>query len=150
MQQPSIQNSIRLLNFIVTSVKLEASSEMSPKYLGNLDIQLGFDLGFNKLDEKKYSVKFNILLSNEGKSFSLALEAIALFESREYITEEFKNSDFIKLNSPAIAFPFVRSFINTLTTNAGLTPIVLPPFNFAKTMMNQEGLKRKKKQIINH
>ena len=56
----------------------------------------------------------------------------AVFGTSEPIDEDFKESDFVKINSPAIAFPYLRSFISTLTLNAGLPPLILPAYNFTK------------------
>lgn len=35
-------------------------------------------------------------------------------------------------NAVAIMFPFVRSQVSLLTTQPGMTPVVLPPINTAK------------------
>ena len=68
----------------------------------------------------------------ENELFTLNIIFGAVFGTSETIDEDFKESDFVKINSPAIAFPFLRSFISNLTLNAGLSPFILPAYNFAK------------------
>ncbi|HLA57127.1 MAG TPA: protein-export chaperone SecB [Puia sp.] len=74
---------------------------------------------------------FNIIMQIDlvvQDFFILNITAIGLFElSQETVTDEVRKS-FINENSPAIMFPYVRSFISTLTSNLGkvTTPIILP------------------------
>ena len=68
----------------------------------------------------------------KNSNASLMGKAIAHFSTNIEITTEFKHSSFIKVNAPAIAFPYVRVFISNMTLNAGYNPVVLPSFNFIK------------------
>jgi len=100
-----------------------------------------FDLDIADLyseDEKKsFFIKFDILLIN-AKKYQLAIKYFALFKTYEDITEEFKNSHFTKINAPAIAFPFLRSFLSTFSINAGIEPILLPSINFTNYKNNSD------------
>jgi preprotein translocase subunit SecB len=57
----------------------------------------------------------------------------AIFKTQNPIDEDFRTSSFVKINAPAIAFPFLRSFITTITVNAGYNAIILPSVNFLST-----------------
>ena len=70
--------------------------------------------------------------SFENEIFDLKIEFLAIFGTSEKIDADFKKSTFVKSSSPAIAFPYLRSFISTLTLNAGLPPFILPAYNFTK------------------
>ena len=70
--------------------------------------------------------------SFKNEIFDLEIEFVAVFGTSEIIDESFKESIFVKSSSPAIAFPYLRSFISTLTLNAGLPPFILPAYNFTK------------------
>ena len=54
------------------------------------------------------------------------------FETDSPITEDFKKSSFPLINAPAIAFPYLRSFLSVLTMQAGYSPIMLPSINFVE------------------
>lgn len=75
-----------------------------------------------------FTVEFKI--SIKDKSFDLFVDALFDFEIDEKITEDFKLSDFPKINAPAIAFPYLRAFISNLTLQSGTHPIILPSINF--------------------
>ena len=74
---------------------------------------------------------FNIVMEIDISAesfFSLKIVGIGHFElSQEDVSAEIRKS-FINANSTAIMFPYVRSFISTLTSNIGnvTTPIILP------------------------
>ena len=55
-----------------------------------------------------------------------------LFQMDENVTNDFRDSDFVKINAPAIAFPYLRSYISNLTLQSGFSPIILPSINFVE------------------
>lgn len=101
--------------------------------IDNLEIDFDFGTSFSDEEDKAFQVKFAIEIKETNDSdFMIKIEATALFSTKEDICDDFKSSDFSQMNAPAIAFPFLRSFIQTLCVNAGIPPIILPSFNFAK------------------
>ncbi|MDQ1834679.1 protein-export chaperone SecB [Massilia scottii] len=46
------------------------------------------------------------------------------------VTEQILSNTFIQVNAPAIAYPFLRAYISTLTVNSGFEQVLLPPVNF--------------------
>ncbi len=73
---------------------------------------------------------FNIIMDlslEDGKYFDLKLQAIGTFEFGEDVDLEMKKQ-LVDANAPAIMFPYIRSFITTLTSNMGNTvgPLVIP------------------------
>ncbi|MGC1391140.1 MAG: protein-export chaperone SecB [Bacteroidales bacterium] len=139
METLPIQNAIKLITFQVLKVDfkldpscLQAKENLEmPQYLKNININLGFAIGYNDQKPHNYSVNFDLKITESTNYLYLDIKCIAVFETKDPITDEFKESGFIKTNSPAIAFPFLRSFANTLTSNAGINPIILPAFNFS-------------------
>lgn len=85
--------------------------------------------GYSKEDAKKFLIRFDIKITSK-QGYSLSFMYAGFFECGSIITDEFKSSDFVKVNAPAITYPFVRSFLSNFTINSGLTPIVLPVINF--------------------
>jgi preprotein translocase subunit SecB len=93
-----------------------------------------FDLNINQIFKEEISNEFGIVFKIEirDKDFDLFVEFVYNFESDSEITDEFKNSDFPKINAPAIAFPFLRAFISNFTLQAGFEPVILPSINFVE------------------
>tara|TARA_A100000171_G_scaffold53095_1_gene76777 strand:- start:3296 stop:3685 length:390 start_codon:yes stop_codon:yes gene_type:complete len=85
---------------------------------------------FPKELENSFGVGFEIEILDE--QFDLNVEAVFIFKLDDPITEEFKLSNFPKINGPAIAFPFLRAYISNLTLQSGYDPVILPSINFVK------------------
>lgn len=81
-------------------------------------------------DPKKYAITYNLELLNE--KFNLSIEAVAHFVTEKPIDDNFKSSNFTKVNSPAISFPYLRVFVSNFILNAGFEPVILPAFNFVQ------------------
>ncbi|HRI48029.1 MAG TPA: protein-export chaperone SecB [Ignavibacteriaceae bacterium] len=132
MEKAIVQNSIRLINVLFPKVNMSFDLDSKEEGRDKFNAEVNFVFNFFDENDKGYSVQFNVNVYDEHKAFLIELIAIAVFECRDVITEDFKNSHFIQVNSPAIAFPFIRSFITTVTANAGINPVILPAFNFSK------------------
>ena len=129
---PKIQPAIRFLEFRVVSVDFDAGTHPAKVNSEEVSIDFAFGFGFDPEHEQHYAVQFQLLLTEEGSSFRLGVEAVAYFESKAPIDAAFKKSAFVAQNSPAIAYPYLRAFVSNFTINAGINPIVLPTYNFAK------------------
>ena len=91
-----------------------------------------FGLKFKKVFNSKNNYSFRIIffLTIEDKKFDLNIEAMFNFETDEEITEEFKKSNFPRINAPAIAYPYLRAYVSNLTLQSGVDPAMLPTINF--------------------
>jgi len=81
-------------------------------------------------DKKHFFIMFDVELKD--KIFDFRFEAMFIFKIDEDITEDFKISNFPKINAPAIAFPFLRAYISNFTLQSGFEPVILPSINFVK------------------
>lgn len=91
---------------------------------------------FPEEDKNLFGVGFNIDVKDT--EFDLTIEALFMFKIDEDITEEFKLSNFPKINAPAIAFPYLRAFVSNLTLQSGFEPVILPSINFVKLAEENE------------
>ncbi|GHU56783.1 hypothetical protein FACS189411_08330 [Bacteroidia bacterium] len=71
----------------------------------------------NSKETDKFNVVMDVTVSNE-EVFYLTLTAIGEFKVSHLIDEKIREQ-LININAPAIMFPYVRSFIATLTANIG-------------------------------
>lgn len=118
---------LKLKDYRVVNLDMSALAGQSTDSAG-FDLQIGhfyptesdntFGVGF-KVDMTQYDYK-------------LHLEMRFFFESSEPISEEFKNSSFPTVNAPAIAFPYLRSYLSILTMQSGYAPIMIPSVNFVE------------------
>jgi preprotein translocase subunit SecB len=99
------------------------------------DTPIAIDITPKVFYPKDHPYFFNIIheirLSSE-KHFDLFLIAVGSFEMNENTDEQIKKT-FVNTNAPAIMFPYVRSFISTLTANLGnVTGTLTIPTQFFK------------------
>lgn len=126
-----IQNKIKLDRFYVEELKYQCGNYNAVNTSEQVDIELGVASSFSDNDSKSYLIKIIVKIKSKTDDFRLECNAVGRFVTSEDIDDEFKMSHFVKINSPAILYPFVRSYINTITTNSGFSPIILPSVNFS-------------------
>ncbi|WP_198595676.1 protein-export chaperone SecB [Vibrio cyclitrophicus] len=100
-------------------------------------LALQFGCAFSEQSDDTFQVIFEMQLNVEKAgsqtdrpSHLLDLKYIAVFELDDPITQDFIEGLFPKVNAPAIAYPYMRSFIGTMLLNAGYDPVMLPSVNF--------------------
>lgn len=70
-----------------------------------------------------YCVMLSLTLADKNEEIYIHVKGKALFHTTS------DNRILIQKNTLAIMFPYLRSYITSLTANPGFTPIVLPPMN---------------------
>lgn len=88
-----------------------------------------FDVRYDDVQDNIFYIIFDLQIEHP-KDFKLSAKYVSVFKTSEKIDDEFRNSEFTTINAPAIAFPFLRSFVATITLNSGFTPAILPSVNF--------------------
>jgi len=115
------------ITFLNSQVKKFNFERIETDEEDHLDFSVG--PGFSEEESTSFVVMFEVnVVSQHGYKFELIYEAE--FETDKVITKEFQDSHFPSINSPAIAYPYMRSFVGTMTLNAGFEPLVLPVVNF--------------------
>ena len=78
-------------------------------------------------ENSNFFLKLSTFISDKSKSLNIEVETVGFF------TYSIENNDdlekFLYMNAPAILFPYIRSYISTLSTLSGLSPIVLHTLN---------------------
>ena len=82
---------------------------------------------FYPKDQADYFKIIQEIKLSSDKYFSLFILAVGTFELKANLDEKIRKS-FININAPAIMFPYIRSFISTLTANLGNVtgPLTIP------------------------
>jgi preprotein translocase subunit SecB len=82
-------------------------------------------------DSNVFKIIMDIELKDE-RFFELALRAVGTFELESDLNDDLRKV-FVNSNAPAIMFPYIRSFISTLTANMGnVTGTLVIPTQFFK------------------
>lgn len=132
MENIKIQHTIKLLKVKFPEFKVNSSDFLTDKQTEEVQMNLEYATAFPAINDNTFIIKFTLNLNSKTNDFNAIFKMVALFQVNGDVDEEFKKSDFVQLNAPAIAFPYLRSFITTVTTNAGFMPVILPSINISK------------------
>ena len=141
-QHNTMEIQIKLGNVQVTNLLFEVKT-FENEITNNLETELKFSAVFAEDSDTSFAIVFDIFISDENKEFNLQAKITSHFETNVPIDEQFKNSTFVKISAPAIAFPYIRAFISNITLNSGYNPVMLPSFNFIKIAEEQDAEKQK-------
>ena len=92
----------------------------SPLVLKNIMITDGI---FKRTEDSLENVELRVNVAHPEGKLSVFVKGMAVFETEQ------ENKMLIERNTIAIMFPYFRSYVSTLTTQPGMTPIVLPAMN---------------------
>ena len=101
-------------------------------------------------EAEPFLLNFSHLLLKDGPGFFLQFECavthqagvklsvkfIAEFVTDKQVTAEFCETDFAKINAPAIAYPFLRAYIANFFISSGYDALMLPTINFQAMARN--------------
>ena len=116
-----------LKNIIIT----EGHFKRNEDSLENLELKVGVSHDVERLSEREYKITLELNVADPEEKLSVFVKGMAIFETKQ------ENQMLIERNTLAIVFPYFRSYVSTLTTQPGMTPIVLPAMNIM-TMLAQE------------
>lgn len=129
---PNIQHKIKFLGYQIYGLTFNANENYTAQGDDSLNLDISVNSTVNEVTNKGFFVNIQIKLITENKSLELILNSKSTFETESEIDKDYLESPMVNVNAPAIVFPFLRAFINTISTNAGYNPIILPAINFAK------------------
>ncbi len=105
----------------------------------NIRVDIGKKFNYDEKYPNKFSVGLKITLGDKDPDttspFYLCVELLGEFEVVE--SEIDKVRQFAEINAVSILFPYARALITTITANANIPPVVLPPMNIAGMMENK-------------
>lgn len=97
------------------------------------DIKLGIKVerDIKKISDNEYRVELALLVADENERTSAFVKGIGRFRTDQ------ENQSLIERNTIAIMFPYLRSYISTLTTQPGMAPVVLPAINIVSMLQDK-------------
>lgn len=148
-KNPAEQTSIRFEKFIVKSLNLNIGDDYDVLSNKNLSIAIRIKNGSHKTNPNNYALRIKVDVKSPNDELTITLESLCIFTSAQPVTKEFIKSSLVNINSAAIAFPFLRSYIHSLTALSGIHPIILPSYNFNTLTPVEETDKPKEDQEPN-
>jgi preprotein translocase subunit SecB len=130
--------SIQLRDFHVIEVNFKS---WNPEPENSETIVAGFNLNVRSQlvtnDKNLFQTIIYIQVPQPKSKVKLDVKLLGTFYSKDQeINDEFMNSPFVKINSPAILFPYIRAFVSSFMATAGYPSPILPAINFAHSLSN--------------
>jgi preprotein translocase subunit SecB len=94
-----------------------------------LDIEIKRTNGENE-EKNSFKLLLDVNIKDRNESLNIDIIAEGFFDFNENLSKEEMDA-FFNVNAPAILFPYVRSYISTLTALSGINPIILPTINLS-------------------
>ena len=123
MDIEQIKSELKMDDFYFSETNVSRSSAVSDGTY-NADIKKQI----TEIEEHRYNVELTLTITKEDLNLLIKANAVFSLESNDYSKEE----ALINASTVAIMFPFIRSQVALLTTQPGMSPIILPPINTAK------------------
>lgn len=90
---------------------------------------ININYAISNSDETKVKITIDTMVKNKKESILANLQTIGIFKIDKGDIPEEVYDHLIKANTVAIMFPYIRSQISLITTQPGITPIMIPPVN---------------------
>jgi len=123
----NFQSSLQMLGLFFPKFTFDLKDKLASGQLKNtINVQFS-----DKVDDKlQVKVQIDLTLESENGDFKLYLQTLGFFKLNkpDDMPEEFAD-EILKKNTVAIMFPFIRSQVSLLTTQPGMTPILLQPID---------------------
>lgn len=111
-------------------------SELPGVVVGEQSVQmpsesLAYSADFYDDELHRFDIVFNVEVQS---SFGvlLTVKKRFIFETKQELSQEWRASKFATVNAPAIAYPYLRSFVSTILLNSGHDVAILPTVNFVE------------------
>ncbi|MCZ8298507.1 MAG: protein-export chaperone SecB [Flavobacterium sp.] len=128
------QVKLRFLSVDFPVVNFQSEKQLLENQEINIDIEP--KVFFPKDNKSHFKIIQEVNISVD-EVFNLFIVAIGSFELNDVDDEKMK-AHFVNMNAPAIMFPYIRSFISTLTSNLGnVTGTLNIPPQFFKGELKQ-------------
>ena len=115
-----------------TIIITEGHFKRNEDSLENLELKIGVSHDVERLSEREYKITLELNVADPEEKLSVFVKGMAIFETKQ------ENQMLIERNTLAIMFPYFRSYVSTLTTQPGMTPIVLPAMNIMTMLAQKE------------
>lgn len=109
---------------------IESNFKRSEEDVEDLSLGLKVDRKIDKIDECKYKISLIVSVGDDDGKINVYVNCVGIFTIQKY------EQSLIERNALAIMFPYVRSYISTITTQPGMSPIVLPAINIVALLNN--------------
>lgn len=101
----------------------ECTFKKKPVDVDDLELDVSVNRSIAKVTDEVFQVTLDVTVTDVDTNIFVNVKGCAIFSTQQV------NMDIIEKNTIAIMFPYIRSYISSVTTQPGMSPIVLPAMN---------------------
>ena len=121
-------------NYEVNEISFVKNNKFKNEGFEGLDFNIDTNIKYPKNpEENKFAVKLRINFGEDAITnnypFTVIADITGFFELDLSQLGDMKQ--FAEVNAVSILFPYLRSLITTVTANANIPPVIIPPMNIA-------------------
>ena len=126
-----------------------------PEYIFNLksphmgaynELNYAFGVDYSINNNQEYKIDITIKITDKVNILNIALKASGIFSIDDNLLNGINKDTIIKRNTVAIMFPYIRSQITLLTTQPGMSAVIMPPINVNALIDDIEAKETQNKQ----
>lgn len=111
---------------------VESTFRKKDEHLDSLELGVQVEHNLREVGKDIFEVLLEATVSDEEEKLFVNVKGRAIFSTKQ------ENMDILEKNTIAIMFPYIRSYISIMTTQPGMTPIVLPAMNIIAMVNDQK------------
>ena len=111
---------------------IESSFRKKDGSLDDLELGVQVDHSLNKIGDDKFELILTTKVADQDEKVCVWVKGRAIFNTQQ------ENMSILERNAIAILFPYIRSYISTITTQPGMAPILLPAMNIVAMLNDQK------------
>jgi preprotein translocase subunit SecB len=135
---------ITINNILLT----ELDFKRAPTFPENVNYTFQIEVGENyKSGQDTAQVFLKVTIEDENKSMALKCCMLGIFHIQDEATLPLTVEDFLRINAPALLYPYVREVVSSTTQRSGMKPVYIPVCNF-KEMYDKKKEEEKTKDVI--
>ena len=123
---------LQLLKYTVNEISFALNENYDFSKKQSIKLNQNFTRSIKKINKDVCDVSLMFVISDGDDSptpFTMKVTITGTFKLKDWESKD--NIDFIKTNAVAIVYPFLRSLVATITSNANIPSYILPVFNIA-------------------
>ena len=117
------KSSFSFVDFVINECSLDFKKDRTS------DFNINFDPSGNHYSKTNtFKLFLNVKVINSLKELLIEIKTESTFQFSDNLPNLMK---FFTINAPAIIFPYIRSFISSLSVQSGHKPIIIPTLNLS-------------------
>lgn len=126
IKQEEVNSELKIVDFYFSEVEFRNS-----RLFGDSSVKISYAVDNKKMEDGNIRVEFTTKVIGEGQGIFLQLKAVGIFDVTTIADAE--NKEFIeKIATVTAMIPYIRSQVTLLTTQPGISQLILPPIDVYK------------------